>query len=227
MLQRVENELFKLQDKSYKEFHAKLIPNVSVDAIIGVRTPTLKKLAKTLPSEIKEKFIKQLPHKYYEENNLHAFLICDIKDFEKCVFEIERFLPFVDNWATCDGMRPKCFNKNHTKLIKLIDKWIKSNHTYTIRFGIEMLMTHFLDEDFDARYLEKVAQIKSDEYYVNMMCAWYFATALAKQYKSTLPILENNVLPVWVHNKSIQKAVESYRIDSEQKSYLKTLKRKI
>lgn len=226
-LQSVENELFRLQDKGYKQFHAKLIPSVSSDTVIGVRTPDLKKLAKILPLNIKENFIKQLPHKYYEENNLHAFVICNISDFESCIIEIERFLPYIDNWATCDGLRPKCFIKNRALLMEYIDKWMKSSHTYTIRFGIEMLMTHFLDEYFEVKHLKKVANIKSDEYYVNMMCAWYFATALAKQYDSTLPVLENNILPVWVHNKSIQKAVESFRITNEQKSYLKTLKRKI
>ncbi len=226
-MQGIQNKLFSLQDIKYKQFHAKLVPNPNSDTLIGVRTPELKRLAKSLSDEEKQKLLCALPHKFYEENNLHAFVINDIPNFDSCIVEIERFLPFVDNWATCDGLRPKCFNKNRTRLMPYIDKWMASNHTYTIRFGIEMLMTHFLDANFDESYLQKVAQIKSDEYYVNMMCAWYFATALAKQYDSTLPIIEQNILPVWVHNKSIQKAIESFRISTEQKSYLKTLKRKM
>lgn len=226
-MQGIQNKLFSLQDVGYKQFHAKLVPTLNSDTLIGVRTPDLKRLAKSLTQSEKQKLLCTLPHKFYEENNLHAFTINGISDFENCIVEIERFLPYIDNWATCDGLRPKCFNKNRAGLMQYIDKWMQSQHTYTIRFGIEMLMTHFLDADFDVSHLQKVAQIKSDEYYVNMMCAWYFATALAKQYGSALLVLEQNILPLWVHNKSIQKACESYRISPEQKSYLKTLKRKI
>lgn len=226
-MQGIQNKLFSLQDAGYKQFHAKLVPTLNSDTLIGVRTPDLKRLVKSLTQTEKQKLLCALPHKFYEENNLHAFAINGISDFESCIVELERFLPYVDNWATCDGLRPKCFNKNRARLMQYIDKWMASSHTYTIRFGIEMLMTHFLDADFKEDYIQKVAKIKSDEYYVNMMCAWYFATALAKQYDSAVLVLEQNILPVWVHNKSIQKAIESYRISKAQKSYLKTLKRKI
>ena len=220
-------ELFNLQDKKYGEFQIKLIPTVDPKSIIGVRTPELRKLAKEI---IKEKdyeaFLNDLPHKYFEENQLHAFIISEIKDYDKCVGEVNKFLPYVDNWATCDQMSPKVFKKNHDKLIDDINKWIKSKETYTIRFGIGILMQHFLDEDFKVEHLKLVANIKSEEYYVNMMRAWYFATALSKQYESAIKYIENNSLDVWTHNKTIQKAIESYRITDKQKEYLRSLKKK-
>ena len=221
----IEQRLFELEDKKYKEFHSKLMPTVNPDTIIGVRTPAMRKLAKELAKQPEYmEFIHMLPHKYYDENNLHGFLIETIKDYEECVAAVNEFLPYIDNWATCDLMSPKVFKKHRAELLEQIKVWMCSEHTYTIRYGIGMLMTHFLDEDFKKEYLEWVAEIRSEEYYVNMMIAWYFATALAKQPEETLPYIEEKRLDVWVHNKAIQKAVESYRVSSEQKEYLKTLK---
>ena len=195
------------------------------ERVIGVRTPTLRKLAKTLRgSGQAEEFLKALPHEFFEENNLHAFLLCEMKDFEACVQAVEDFLPYVDNWATCDQMSPGVFRKNKQALLPHIRRWIASEQCYTRRFGIGMLMSHFLDEDFREEYLSLVSDIRSEEYYVNMMIAWYFATALAKQYEAALPYLENRRLDPWVHNKAIQKAVESFRVSDGHKTYLKTLK---
>lgn len=226
-MKSIVDELFKLQDIKYRDFQVKLIPNKSIDGMIGVRTTDLRKLAKHL---VKEKsyslFLNDLPHKYFDEYQLHAFIISDLKDYDECISYLNKFLPFVDNWATCDQMSPKVFKKYHTELLEQIKVWIKSEHAYTIRFGIGMLMQHFLDDDFNKEYLKWVSNIKSDEYYVNMMIAWYFATALAKQYKDTIPYLEKNKLDIWTHNKTIQKSIESYRITDIQKEYLKSLKRK-
>ena len=223
--EEIRNGLFDLQDSQYRDFQAKLIPSASADKMIGVRTPVLRKLAKDLA---KRKdiggFLNDLPHRYFDENQLHAFIISQLKDYEQCMDEVIRFLPYIDNWATCDQLSPKIFRKHRPKLIDQIRKWIISDRTYTIRFGIGMLMEHFLDEDYDPAYPEMVACIRSDEYYVNMMIAWYFATALAKQYDSILPFIENRRLDPWTHNKTIQKARESYRISPEQKEYLKALK---
>lgn len=223
----VREKLFSMQDLKYKEFHSKLMPTVDSDLVIGVRTPELRKFAKEFSkTEMSEEFLQNLPHKYYEENNLHAFMISSMKDFDKTVEKLNDFLPYVDNWATCDMMRPVAFKKHRTELLEEIEKWLKSDMPYTVRFAIEMLMVHFLEEDFDASYPHKVADIRSDEYYVRMMVAWYFATALAFQYEKILPFIENKTLDPWTHNKAIQKAIESYRITNEQKDYLKTLKRK-
>ena len=225
----IREALFQLQDVKYRDFLKKLIPTVDPDKIIGVRTPELRKLAKKLRSESAENtevFLTVLPHDFFDENQLHAFLISEEKDYEKCVGLVEKFLPYVDNWATCDQMSPKVFKKNREDLLLHIKQWLKSKDTYTIRFAIGMLMEHFLDEDFDPAYPEMVAKIRSEEYYVNMMKAWYFATALAKQYDAVLPYLEEQRLDVWTHNKAIQKARESYRIKPEQKEYLKSLKKK-
>ena len=223
--EEIRNGLFDLQDSQYRDFQAKLIPSASADKMIGVRTPVLRKLAKDLA---KRKdiggFLNDLPHRYFDENQLHAFIISQLKDYEQCMDEVIRFLPYIDNWATCDQLSPKMFRKHRPKLIDQIRKWIISDRTYTIRFGIGMLMEHFLDEDYDPAYPEMVACIRSDEYYVNMMIAWYFATALAKQYDSILPFIKNRRLDPWTHNKTIQKARESYRISPEQKEYLKALK---
>jgi len=217
-------DLFKMQDLEYKSFHSKLIPTINPNTIVGVRVPLLRKYAKEIKNCATE-FLCVLPHKYYEENNLHAFLISEITDFEICIEILNKFLPYVDNWATCDGIRPKCFKKNRKKLLKEIKKWIVSNHIYTVRFAVEMLMVHFLDDDFDANYLAIVSKVRSEEYYVNMMVAWYFATALAKKWTETIVYIERKILPLWVHNKTIQKAIESYRITPVQKVYLKSLKR--
>lgn len=221
----VIKELFSMQDLEYKNFHSKLIPNIQEETIIGVRTPALRKYAKAFAkSNQAEQFLKCLPHRYYEENNLHGFLLEQIKDFEPCMEEVEKFLPYIDNWATCDVLAPKAFKKNLPELFKKIKVWIESDKTYTVRFAIGMLMRYFLDEEFDIRYPRMVAKVRSDEYYINMMIAWYFATALAKQYEEILPFIENRQLDTWTHNKAIQKAVESRRITPEQKTYLKTLK---
>lgn len=222
----IRQELFKLQDLKYRDFHKKLIPNVDSDSVIGVRTPELRKLAKTVGKDGKAgEFLSELPHKYYEENNLHAFLIEQIKDYDDCIAELNKFLPYVDNWATCDMMRPKCFKKYTDELIEQILIWLESDDTYTVRFAIEALMVYFLDDKFNVRFLELVADVKSEEYYINMMIAWYFATALAKQYGSAIPYLRENRLSEWTHNKTIQKSVESYRITDEQKVYLQSLRR--
>ncbi len=223
----IRDELFKLQDKKYRDFQSKLLPTINPDTIIGVRTPDLRSFAKKLVKESKyQNFMDNLPHKYFDENQLHAFIISEIKDYDLCIKYVNDFLPYVDNWATCDQMSPKVFNKNHDNLIKEIKKWIKSKKTYTIRFAIGMLMQHYLDDDFKEEYLDLVSSVKSDEYYVNMMIAWYFATALAKQYDIAVSYIENNVLDTWVHNKTIQKAIESYRITLKHKEYLKKYKKK-
>ena len=224
----IEKILFENADKKYAEFQHKLIPNIDPKSIIGVRTPILRKLAKEVSkTESCEKFLNDLPHKYFDENQLHIFIVSEMKDFGKCLSETEKFLPYVDNWATCDQLSPKVFTKHHNELLPYIDTWITSDQPYTIRFAVGMLMGHFLDEDFDASHLEKVAKVKSDEYYVKMMAAWYFATAFAKQWDDTIKIVESRKLDAWVHNKTIQKACESYRITVEQKEYLKSLKKNL
>ena len=223
----IYKELVSLQDKGYRDMQITIIPSVNADSIIGVRTPALRSLAKELSKrEDIDTFLNDLPHKYFEENQLHAFILSGMKDAVKAFELVDKFLPYVDNWATCDQMSPKIFKKHKDILLEYINKWISSDLAYVKRFGIGMLMEHFLDEDFKTSYLTKVSKIRSDEYYVNMMIAWYFATALAKQYDATLPYIEKQKLDIWTHNKSIQKAVESYRIAPEQKEYLKTLKRK-
>ena len=223
----IQKELFSLQDKEYMKFLSKLTPNVSEDTIIGVRIPEIRKLAKKLVKNNEyEDFLKELPHKYYDENLLHGAIISENKDFENCIELLNSFLPFVDNWAVCDTISPKIFKKHKKELIEKIKEWSQSDKTYTCRFGVEMLMTHFLDEDFKKEYLEMVANIHSEEYYVKMVIAWFFATALAKQWDYAVIYLENNKLDVWVHNKTIQKARESLRILEDKKGYLKGLKRK-
>ena len=223
--EEIREELFRLQDSKYREFQIKLIPNVTPDSVIGVRTPALRKYAKDLAKrEDIGDFLSDVPHRYFDENQLHAFIISQLKNFRSCMEYVRAFLPYVDNWATCDQMSPKVFGKNKGDLLLQIREWIASGDTYTVRFGIGMLMQHFLDEDFDPEYPELVAQIRSEEYYVNMMKAWYFATALAKQYEAVLPFIEGRRLDDWTHRKAIQKSVESYRITEEQKKYLKTLK---
>lgn len=222
----IQKELFALQDKEYMKFLSKLTPNVSEDTIIGVRIPEIRKLAKKLLKNNEyEDFLKELPHKYYDENLLHGAIISESKNFEKCIKLLDNFLPFVDNWAVCDTISPKIFKKYKKELIEKIKEWSQSDKTYTCRFGVEMLMTHFLDEDFKKEYLEVVADIHSEEYYVKMVVAWFFATALAKQWDYAVIYLEDNRLDVWVHNKTIQKARESLRISLEKKEYLKKLKR--
>ena len=224
-MKEIVDLLFSKQDIKYRDFQAPLFPNIDKERMVGVRTPELKKLAKELlGSEMANKFIETLPHEYFDENQLHAFLISLIKDYQTCLKEVERFLPYIDNWGTCDQLSPKVFAKHKEELIIPIKKWLKSKHTYTIRFAIGMLMQHYLDESFKEEYMKPVASIKSEEYYVNMMIAWYFATALAKQWDTAVKYIEDKCLDPWVHNKTIQKAVESYRINDNQKAYLKSLK---
>ena len=225
VIEQVQKQLFGLQDLQYRDFHAKLMPTVDKEKIIGVRTPALRKFAKAYgKTEDAKDFLKVLPHQYYEENNLHGLLIEQMKDYDQCLAELERFLPYIDNWATCDLLSVKIVKKHLDTFIKEVDRWIESDQPYTIRFGIGMLMRYYLDDEFRMEYPEKVAAVQSEEYYVNMMRAWYFATALAKQYDQILPFIEKGRLDVWTHNKSIQKAIESYRITPEQKMYLRTLK---
>lgn len=221
----IQDILFALQDKKYRDFQSKLLPTVAPETIIGVRTPSLRQLAKKMVKQgIAKDFLLQLPHPYFEENQLHAFIISDMKCYAACLEELNRFLPYVDNWATCDQMSPKVFRKHRPELLGQIKKWLASAEPYTIRFGLGMLMAHFLDEEFDASYLSLAVDIHSEEYYVKMMIAWYFATALAKQYEAAILVIEDQRLPVWTHNKAIQKAIESRRITVAHKDYLRGLR---
>lgn len=225
MIRDVQKRLFEMQDIRYRDFHAKLVPTMEKDKFIGIRTPMLRKFASEFgKTEESKLFLKVLPHQYYEENNLHGLLIEQIRDYDKCLEELERFLPFIDNWATCDLLALHMMKKHRGVFIREVYRWMESDQPYTIRFGIGMLIRHYLDEEFKPEYPEKVAAIRSEEYYVNMMRAWYFATALAKQYEKVLPFLEERWMDVWTHNKTIQKAIESYRITPEQKAYLRTLR---
>ena len=221
----LQEQLFALQDKAYADFQSKLLPTVSHETVIGVRTPDLRKMAKQIcKTPVVQEFMQALPHRYFDENQLHAFILSEEKDFDTCIAELEQFLPYVDNWATCDQLSPRCFKKHTTELLSYIRKWMKSTHTYTKRFGMGMLMRYYLDGEFKPEFLEWVASIKSDEYYIRMMQAWFFATALAKQWDATLPYIEQHRLHPWMHNKTIQKAIESYRITDEQKALLRTFR---
>lgn len=223
--QQIQSRLFELQDLKYRDFHSKLMPTVPKETVIGVRTPALRKYAKELAKDpAAAEFMDILPHKYYEENNLHGFLIESMKDYGEVIAALERFLPYVDNWATCDMVSPKVFKKHRAELLGKAQEWIASGRTYTVRYGLGMLMQHFLDEDFQESYLVLAAGVSSEEYYVNMMVAWYFATALAKQWEAAIPYLEQRRLSQWIHNRTIQKAVESYRVAPEQKEYLRGLR---
>jgi len=223
--EQVRQRLFEMQDTGYGDFHSKLMPTVERERVIGVRTPALRAFAKEFGrTREAEAFLECLPHFYYEENNLHGFLVEGIKEYDRCVVYLEKFLPYVDNWATCDLMAPKVFGRHTEELLGRIRAWLSSSHPYTVRFGIGMLMRFYLDGAFKPDYPALVAGVRSEEYYVNMMVAWYFATALAKQYEVILPWIEERRLAPWTHNRAIQKAVESRRISGEQKAYLKTLK---
>lgn len=225
MINKIKNDLLSMQDKTYKNFHSKLMPTINPDSIIGIRVPILrdyaKKLFKENSIESLNSFLKNLPHEFYEENNIHAFIIEKINNFDECIFYLEEFLPYIDNWATCDMLNPKIFKTNCEKLLEKIYQWINSDSVYTVRFAIGMLMRYFLDEKFETKYLDLVSSINSEEYYINMMRAWFFATALAKQYDQTLPYIKNYSLDKWTHNKTIQKANESFRITKDQKEELK------
>lgn len=229
----IQKDLSELKDEKYKDFQSKLIPNIAPEHIIGIRTPALRSYAKKLLREAKkdadvqaeiDTFMADVPHTYYDENNLHGFLIEGIKDYDACIAALNHFLPYVDNWATCDMMSPKVLGTDLTRLLSAVNEWLSSAHTYTVRYGIGMLMRYYLDEHFELCYLDMVAKQCCEEYYINMMVAWYFATALAKQYNAVLPYIEQKKLPDWTHNKAIQKSVESNRITAEQKAYLRTLK---
>ena len=222
MPDKILSDLINMRDEKFAKFNASLMPVTQQKNIIGVRTPLLRKYAKTI--QCPEKFLQNLPHKYFEENQIHAFILSEIRDFRKCVKNIDAFLPYIDNWATCDQLIPKIFAKNTPALLPYIHKWIKSSHTYTVRFAIGLLMRFYLDENFDMEYANMVVNIKSDEYYINMMRAWYFATALAKNWDNVIGIIENKKLDSWTHNKTIQKAIESFRIADKQKELLKKLK---
>lgn len=221
----IRTELKSLQDVKYREMQVRIIPTVKPESVVGVRTPELRRMAqKYAQAEDVDVFLNDLPHAFFEENQLHAFILSGMKDYDACLEKLNRFLPYVDNWATCDQMSPKVFRKHRKELLNSIREWIRSKEPYTIRFGIGMLMEHYLDGDFDPAYPEMAAGVRSEEYYVNMMTAWYFATALAKQYDAVLPYIEEHRLDDWTHNKAIQKAIESYRIAPERKDYLRTLK---
>ena len=219
------DKLIKTRDDKYKEFQSKLVPNIPKENILGIRTPELRKIAKEVfNGEDKNSFLNELPHKYYEENLIHFFVISMIKDFDECVKRVEEFLPYVDCWPVSDQASPKVFKKSHKKLLPYIKKWIKNKHVYTARFGIRMLMNEYLGDDFKEEYLKLVASVKGDDYYLKMMVAWYFATALAKKYDETIYIFENHILDEWIHKKAIQKAIESYRVTDEHKKYLSSIK---
>lgn len=222
---KIQEELFKLQDISYKEFHSNLIPTIDKNTIIGIRIPLLRSYAMKIKyTKEADKFLNTLPHTYYDENVLHALLLSEITDYETFIKSIQAFLPYIDNWAVCDVLKPKSIKKHKQIFIDEIKSWISSKDTYTIRFGVVMLMTYYLDEDYQKDYLNYPLQVKSDEYYVNMAISWFYATALAKHYDEVVKILKDKKLSVWVHNKTIQKAIESYRITKEQKEELKKLK---
>lgn len=221
----VYERLISYQDEKYRDFQSKLVPNIDKETIIGVRTPQMRTIVKEIFGTTEATtFLQVLPHQYYEENIIHFFLISKIKDFNECVKEVERFLPYIDCWPVCDQATPIVFKKNHSKLLPLIKKWINSNHIYTARFGIRMLMNEFLNDDFKEEYLEWVSSKTGDDYYLKMMMAWFFATALAKQYSATIKYIENKKLDSWVHQKTIQKALESYRVSDEHKEYLKKIR---
>ncbi len=223
--EEILDALIQHRDEKYRIFQSRLIPSVDAEHFIGVRTPDIRKLAKSFGKrEDIRVFLNELPHTYFDENQLHAFIIADKNDYNECMKDVDAFLPYIDNWATCDQMSPKVFKKHKDELAGTIPKWIGSNKTYTVRFGVKMLMEHFLNEEFDSAYPEMIARIRSEEYYVKMMIAWYFATALAKQYEAVLPYLEERRLDTWIQNKVIQKAMESYRISPEKKEYLRCMK---
>ena len=225
--EEIRTRLEELRDEANRDFQCKLIPGLAPERALGARTPALRKLAKEFSRrEDVGDFLSHLPHDLFDKNNLHALILSEERNYDRAVAGVDAFLPFVDNWATCDIISPRAFRKNRPRLEQDIRRWMASDHPFTVRFGMEMLMTHFLDGDFRPEFPEWVAYIDSNNYYVNMMIAWYFATALAKQYDAALPYLEQNRLSPWVHNKTIQKAAESYRITEERKTFLRSLRRR-
>ena len=226
-MEKIQNKLFEYQDLGYREFNSKLIPNIDKKTMIGVRIPDIRKIERSLSVEEKEQFLMDLPHKYFEENMLHGIIISNMKDYDKAISELEKFLPYVDNWAVCDTISPKVFKKNREKIITKILLWIKSDHTYICRFGIGMIMQLYLeDEYFKTSYLDIVAKIRIEDYYINMMRAWLFQVALVKKWEITIKYIENNSLDIFTHNKTISKSCDSYRIDKTKKEYLKSLRRR-
>ena len=225
MMDNIQKKLFQLQDVGYGDFHSKLMPNIPREKIIGIRVPVLRRFVKELSEAEKEDFLQQLPHTYYEENNLHGLIIMESKDYGSCIGELERFLPYIDNWATCDMLRPKILRKHLSELLEKIYQWLTSEDTYTVRLSIGFLMSFYLDDGaYQRDYLAKVAEVSSQEYYVRMMVAWYFATALAKQYQDALPYMQKGRLEEWTRRKAIQKALESRRVSPEHKEYLRSLR---
>ena len=221
----IYDRLVQYQDEKYREFQSKLVPNIPKETILGVKTPQMRAIAKAVAETPEaEEFLRTLPHAYYEENLVHFFLLAGIKDFDACVEAVERFLPYIDCWPVCDQSSPKVFTKHHDRLLPCIRRWIASDHVYTARFGMRMLMNEYLGEDFKAEYLGWVAEKQGEDYYLKMMVAWYFATALAKQYDAAVPYFEQRKLDPWTHKKAIQKAIESFRVSEEHKEYLKTLR---
>ena len=223
----IQEKLFEYQDLGYREFNSKLIPNIDKETMIGVRIPDIRKIEKSLSTEEKEKFLLKLPHKYFEENMLHGIIISNMKDYNKVITNLEKFLPYVDNWAVCDSISPKILKKNREKVITNVLSWIKSNHTYVCRFGIGMIMQLYLENEyFKKSYLDIIAEIKTEDYYINMMRAWTFQVALVKQWKEAIVYIEKGLLDEFTHNKTISKSCDSYKIEKEKKEYLKTLRRK-
>jgi len=221
---RVRRELFDLQDEKYRDFHKKLVPTIDEERIIGIRVPELRKYAKAFPAQDKDAYLDSLPHRYIEENNLHAFIISGMKDFDEAMRRTEEFLPYIDNWATCDSFMPKVFKKHPDAVYEKVKQWLESERTYTVRYALVTLLNNFLDEEFRPEMLGLAANIRSEEYYINMAAAWYFSVALVKQYDAALPYITEHRLDRWTHNKAIQKAIESYRISDETKVYLRSLK---
>ena len=225
VMDNIQKKLFQLQDVGYGDFHSKLMPNIAREKIIGIRVPVLRRFVKELSEAEKKNFLQQLPHNYYEENNLHGLIIMESRDYGSCIGELERFLPYIDNWATCDMLRPKILRKHLPELLEKIYQWLSSEDTYTVRLAIGFLMSFYLDDGtYQREYLAKVAEVSSQEYYVRMMVAWYFATALAKQYQDALPYMEKGRLEEWARRKAIQKALESRRVSPEHKEYLRSLR---
>lgn len=225
MMDNIQKKLFQLQDVGYGDFHSKLMPNIAREKIIGIRVPVLRRFVKELSEAEKEDFLQQLPHNYYEENNLHGLIIMESRDYGSCIEELERFLPYIDNWATCDMLRPKILRKHLPELLEKIYQLLASEDTYTVRLAIGFLMSFYLDDGvYQREYLAKVAEVSSKEYYVRMMVAWYFATALAKQYQDALPYMQKGRLEEWTRRKAIQKALESRRVSLEHKEYLRSLR---
>ena len=230
-MEEITRKLFSLQDEKYRDFQIKLVPGITKEQMIGIRTPDLRALAKEIAatSETASAFLQELPHKYFEENLIHFFIVALIKDFDECISQVEKFLPYVDCWPVCDQASPKVFKKNHEKLLSLVKNWISSYHIYTSRYGMRILMNEFLGEDFKTEYADLVVSRMSrkgeaEDYYLKMMAAWYFATALAKNWDQVLPFIEKRRLDPWTHNKAIQKALESFRVSDEHKEYLRKLK---